>query len=107
MWSLYDTYSYKVIGKIKSALEQLYSIFYCVNYYTNKCSYVCGNMFTIDMLIVQKEVNDDKESDDYDDVENTHYTAPPEALGEVKHIKRIDYDYASSGPVAVRKFIIE
>ena len=59
------------------------------------------------MLIVQKEIKDDKQSDDYEDVDNSHYTASPQALGEVKHIKRIHYDYASSGPVTVRMFVIE
>ena len=64
-------------------------------------------MFIINMLIVQKEIKDDKQSDDYEDVDNAHYIASPQALGEVKHIKRIHYDYVSSGPVAVRNFVIE
>ena len=58
------------------------------------------------VLTVQKGKKDFEQSDDYEDVDNAHYTAPPQALGEVKHIKRIHYDYASSGPVAVRQFII-
>ena len=56
---------------------------------------------------VQKGKKDFEQSDNYEDVDNAHYTASPQALGEVKHIKRIHYDYASSGPVAVRQFVIE
>ena len=48
---------------------------------------------------------------EYEDVDipndkTVHYTPSPHVLGVVKHAKKtIHYDYASSDPVNVRKFV--